>query len=57
MNQAEQQHTADEVQQRSINDKIARLRTRLKDPSKQATPVTNMRAVLLGILDLLGDEL
>lgn len=42
---------------RSIDAKIARLRERLKDQNNQATPITNMKAVLLGILDLLGDEL
>lgn len=38
---------------RTIEDKIARLRQRLKD-----APIdVNVRAILLGILDLLGDEL
>jgi hypothetical protein len=39
--------------QRTIKDKIARLRERLK----QAPIDANVRAILLGILDLLGDEL
>jgi protein involved in temperature-dependent protein secretion len=39
--------------ERSIDAKIARLRQRLKD-----TPIdANLRAILLGVLDLLGDEL
>jgi len=38
---------------RTIGDKIARLRQRLKDAPIDA----NVRAILLGILDLLGDEL
>jgi hypothetical protein len=38
---------------RSIDAKIARLRQRLKD----APLDVNVRAILLGILDLLGDEL
>jgi hypothetical protein len=41
-------------EQRTIDAKIARLRQRLKD----AQGIDNsVRAILLGILDLLGDEL
>lgn len=43
--------------QRAIKAKIDRLRTRLKNQDNQATPITNLRAVLLGVLDLLEDEL
>ena len=43
---------ADEYQ-RAIEDRIARLRQRLKDAPIDA----NVKAILLGILDLLGDEL
>ena len=39
--------------ERTIEDKIERLRQRLKDAPIDA----NVRAILLGILDLLGDEL
>ena len=42
-----------EEQQRTIDAKIARLRERLKTAPIDA----NVRAILLGILDLLGDEL
>lgn len=41
------------VPQRTIDAKIERLRQRLKDAPIDA----NVRAILLGILDLLGDEL
>ena len=40
-------------EQRTIEAKIARLRQRLKDAPIDA----NVRSLLLGILDLLGDEL
>ena len=46
----------DNEHQRSINAKIARLRERLKDMRDPVT-IGQLRAVLLGILDLLGDEL
>lgn len=41
------------LRQRAVDIKIARLRQRLKDASIDG----NVRAILLGILDLLGDEL
>lgn len=41
------------IRERSIDAKIERLRTRLKQMPMDA----NVRAILLGILDLLGDEL
>jgi hypothetical protein len=47
------QRFAQEQQWRTIQDKIARLRTRLKTVPMDAY----VRAILLGILDLLGDEL
>ena len=43
----------DEQRNRTIDAKIARLRMRLKDAPMDA----NVRAILLGVLDLLGDEL
>ena len=42
-----------EYDERTTQDRIARLRQRLKDAPVDA----NVRAILLGILDLLGDEL
>jgi hypothetical protein len=47
------QRLAQEQQWRTIQDKINRLRRRLKTAPIDA----NVRAILLGILDLLGDEL
>lgn len=41
------------TEQRTVDDKIARLRARLKQMPMDA----NVRAILLGMLDLLGDEL
>lgn len=45
--------TQDAERSRTIDAKIARLRQRLKDAPLDA----NVRAILLGVLDLLGDEL
>ena len=42
-----------EDQDRSVEAKIARLRSRVRASSMD----NNVRAMLLGILDLLGDEL
>ncbi len=46
----------DDERQRSIDAKIERLRQRLKNMREPIT-IGQLRAVLLGILDLLGDEL
>jgi hypothetical protein len=47
------EQTKKAVKQRTVEDKIARLRIRLKDTTQQE----GVRAVVFGILDLLGDEL
>ena len=47
---------ADQIK-RTIDDKIARLRQRLKDVPVASRDVRELRAIMLGILDLLGDEL
>ena len=41
------------VWRRSVDERLARLRRRLKE----ARDVDTLRAVMLGLLDLLGDEL
>jgi len=46
----------DDERSRSISAKIERLRQRLKNTREPIT-IGQLRAVLLGILDLLGDEL
>lgn len=46
-------HTAQPPTGRSKQERIARLRVRLKE----ARTVDNLRSALLGILDLLDDEL
>lgn len=48
-----------EQNMRSRNERLARLRTRLKELTLDdpANDVRKLRAVMLGILDLLGDEL
>ena len=53
-----QSPTSREVAQaRTIEDKIARLRERLKQVPVSNRDVRELRAVLFGFLDLLGDEL
>ena len=42
-----------EQQARTIQERIARLRQRLKE----ARSVDELRSIVLGLLDLLGDEL
>ena len=55
---AQRTPTSREVAQaRTIEDKIARLRERLKQVPVSNRDVRELRAVLFGFLDLLGDEL
>ena len=47
----------EETAQRSMNDKIARLRARTKQMAQDDVTKIVVAGILLGILDLLGDEL
>jgi hypothetical protein len=44
-------------EQRTIDDKIARMRTRIKRLAQDDTRAIVIAGILLGILDLLADEL
>jgi hypothetical protein len=46
-----------ESDQRTVDDKIARLRARLKNAKWYEGEPARLANVVLGILDLLGDEL